>query len=322
MTVTANPPVSVLLPAYNAGRYLAEALQSVLAQTHGEIELIAIDDGSTDDTPDILRDFAGRDGRVKVISHANMGMGRSLNAALEVARHEWVARMDADDVMVPNRLERQLAFVAERPGVVVASTLVQYIDGEGKVIGRNASEYTDPGRVRRARDANVLIGFHHPAVLMRRDVIRAVGGYRPQFWPADDVDLWNRVAERDPDNPGLLVQGEYLMRYRIHGSSVCVASSRLTAQKAEWVETCMRRRRSGHAEPAWEQFLAEQAALPWTSRLNRNRRDNARTLYKSAVFHFSRKHYARFVPALLGAALLEPGFVLPRLVPQVRKRPA
>ena len=312
-----NMPVSILLPAYNAARFLSDAMDSILAQSHADFELIAINDGSTDETLDILRAFERKDSRVRVISHANLGMGQSLNEAIESARHDWLVRMDADDIMVPRRIERQLAFLADHPDLVVACSLVNYIDADGKVIGRYTSGFTDPAKVRAARDEGRLIFFHHPSVIMRRDAIRAAGGYRPQFWPADDVDLWNRVAEEDPASPRMLMQEEYLVQYRIHGSSVCVASSRLATQKGEWVEACVKLRRAGRPELSWEQFTAVGRAQAWPTRLNRVRRDCARAWYKSAVFHYSRHHYARYAPAIVGATLLEPGYVLPRLLPQV-----
>src|SRR5215217_7502095 len=170
-----STPVSVLLPAYNAERFVAAAVRSVLAQTHGDFELLAIDDGSTDRTREILQMLAEEDSRVRVISHPNYGMGRSLNEALEAARHDWVARMDADDLMMPNRLERQLAFLAERPHVVVASSLVHYVDEDGNVIGKNTSAFTDPARVQEAVARNWVVGFHHPAVMMKKSVVRDVG---------------------------------------------------------------------------------------------------------------------------------------------------
>lgn len=315
-----NIPVSILLPAYNAARYLADAMDSILAQTHAEFELIAIDDGSTDETPDILRAFERKDSRVRVISHANIGMGRSLNEALEIARHDWVVRMDADDIMLPQRIERQLEFLAAHPDLVVAGALVRYIDADGNIIGQYKSPFTDPAEVRAARAEGRLIFFHHPSIIMRREVIRSVGGYRHQFWPADDVDLWNRVAEQDPGNPRMLMQPEYLVHYRIHGASVCVASSRLTTQKGEWVEACVKLRRAGRPEISWEQFTAVGRTRHWPTRLNRARLDWARACYKSAVFHYSRRQYARFAPAIVGATLLEPSFVLPRVFPQMTRK--
>jgi glycosyltransferase involved in cell wall biosynthesis len=309
-----STPVSVLLPAYNAERFVASAVRSVLAQTHGDFELLAIDDGSTDRTLEILRMLAEEDSRVRVISHPNYGMGRSLNEALEEARHDWVARMDADDLMMPNRLERQLAFLAERPHVVVASSLVHYVDEDGNVIGKNTSAFTDPARVQEAVARNWVVGFHHPAVMMRKAVVRDIGGYRPEFWPADDADLWNRILER---HAGVIVQPEHLMKYRIHGGSVCVSSAREATRKTDWVEACMVHRRAGAAEPSWAQFLEDQRCQPWWAKLNRGRRDFARTLYKAAVFHFSMRNYTRFASTLTCATVLEPFYVLPRVLPQL-----
>ena len=309
-----STPVTVIMPAYNAERFVATAVRSVLAQTHADLELIAIDDGSTDRTRELLEMLAEEDVRVRVVSHPNYGMGRSLNEALELARHKWVARMDADDLMVPNRLERQLAFLSEHPQLVVASSLVYYIDEDGHTIGRNSSPFTDPAKVQEAVARNWLVGFHHPAVIMRKEVVQEAGGYRPEFWPAEDADLWNRILER---HAGVIVQGEHLMKYRIHGASVCVSSAREANRKTDWVEACMVHRRAGAAEPSWNQFLEDQRCQSWPARLNRNRRGAARTLYKSAVFHFSKRHYARFASSLAAATVLEPFYVLPRVLPQL-----
>ena len=130
------------------------------------------------------------------------------------------------------------------------------------------------------------------------------------------MDLWNRVVEA---GHAVLVQPEYLTKYRIHGSSVTVGKFRETEQKAQWVEACMHARRLGVREPTWEQFIDLQKQVPWTQRFNNRRRDYARALYKAAAYHFSRRHYARLVPGLLAAMALEPRYVLHRVLPQIRK---
>lgn len=303
--------VSILMPAHNAQRYVAEAVRSVLAQTYAHFELLAIDDGSTDRTGEILRSFAEQDVRVKVIAHENRGMGRALNGAMERARGEWLFRMDADDVMLPHRIERQLAFLAENPDLVVASSLVQYIDQNGAPLGRSKCEYTSREKMAQGIREGWVVGFHHPAVAMKKSVIQEIGGYREQFWPADDLDLWNRVAQK---HGGLLVQPEYLLEYRIHGSSVSVAKSKLATQKIEWVGACLQARRTSQPEPTWEAFLAARQSLPWPHRLNHHRRDWARMLYKSAAMHFSCRSYAWFASTLAAAACLEPSYVLPRVI--------
>lgn len=310
-------PVSIVLPCFNAARFLAEALDSIFAQTHGDFELVAVNDGSTDGTLEILESYRARDGRMTVISRENRGVGRSANEALERCRHEWVARMDADDVMMPNRLERQLAFVSENPDLAVASALVRYINEKGEVIWNYRSTFTSRAAVAAAVKANILVGFHQPAALMRRSVVLASGGYRPGFNGVEDTDLWNRIVERDPANPGVLVQPEYLLKYRIHGSSMSVASAPLMTRKVEWVAECMTRRRAGKPEPTLDQYLEECRTRPWSARLNRRRKETARTLYKSAVCHYSNRSYVRLLPPLLGAAILEPGFVLARVMPRI-----
>ncbi len=110
-----NNFVSVLMPAFNSARFLGQAVESVLAQSHRDFELILINDGSTDGTLALAQSYAQRDKRITIITHANMGMGRSLNDAMRWARGDWIARLDADDLMTPKRLERQLAFLRKIP---------------------------------------------------------------------------------------------------------------------------------------------------------------------------------------------------------------
>src|SRR5580700_7500503 len=134
--------ITVLMPAYNAARFLPAAIASVLEQTYDDFEFIIVDDGSTDETPLILRSFANQDSRIKIITHPNMGMGRSLNEAMQEAKGNWIARIDADDVMMPQRLERQIVFLQENPHLAVASSLVYYINEKGRTIGKYSSRFT------------------------------------------------------------------------------------------------------------------------------------------------------------------------------------
>ena len=309
--------ISVLMPAYNAREYLGRAMETVLAQTFRAFELVVINDGSTDDTGAIAQRYADADPRVRVMSHANMGMGRSLNAALATVTNEWVARLDADDEMLPERLERQVAFVREHPEIAVTATLVNYIDEAGRVIGKSSSHLTSPQACADARESDDLIHLHHPAVLARADAIREVGGYRGEYWPADDVDLWNRILDR---GRLIMIQPEFLTNYRVHGKSVCVDSSRRAQRKLEWVYESRLCRRRGQAEPTWEAFEAALRRRPLGTRLNQARKDVAKALFKSATLEFSKRRYHRFLPNLAGATLLEPGYVLPKVMPWFRAK--
>lgn len=320
MTDNHSTFVSVLMPAYNAERHLRAALDSVLAQTHRHFELVAIDDGSTDSTDRILDEYARRDERIRVIHQANMGMGAALNAALPSCRGEWIVRIDADDVMLPNRIERQLAFVAEHPRLQVASTLVEYIDAADRVLGRNKSPFTDPAVVRQTVERGWVVGIHHPTVMARKSAMLAAGGYRSAYWPADDNDLWNRILDTHPD--GVLVQGEHLVQYRIHTGSVCVSKAMLTQEKAEWMEACVPIRRAGQPEPTWEQYTNDRRNAGWWRRAHDVCRGRARVLYKQAVIDYACRRYVRFASELFGAFVLEPKFVIERVAPQLLPRRA
>src|SRR4051812_36646446 len=115
--------VDIVMPVYNVERYVADAIASVLAQTHRDVRLLVCDDGSRDGTLDVVRSIAVRDPRVEVIAHANRGIANTMNDALTRCTSEWVACMHGDDVMLPNRIERQLAFAAEHPDVAVLSSI-------------------------------------------------------------------------------------------------------------------------------------------------------------------------------------------------------
>jgi glycosyltransferase involved in cell wall biosynthesis len=306
--------ISVLLPFYNAEKYLGEAIESVLAQTHRDLELILIDDGSTDGGTAIAKGYAAKDPRIRFIQQANAGISETLNRGLKLARNEWVARMDADDVMMPNRLERQLDFISRQPDIAIASSFVYYINSRGRIIGQSKSEYSDPAAVAKAYANRQLIGFTHPAVIMRKSVIEAVGGYRDQFLAAEDTDLWNRVVET---GALVVVQPEHLLKYRIHNESVSVAKAFFAAEQVAWLKACMRARRSGQAEPTKEQFLAKQAERSVFQKFNSIRKIYSKAQYKAAVAAWANRE---IIPALLRAfmsACLDPKFFFSKVA--VRK---
>jgi glycosyltransferase involved in cell wall biosynthesis len=303
--------ISVVMPAYNAGPFISQAIESVLAQTWRDFELIVIDDGSTDNTLEIAKKYAARDARVRVYTQPNLGFAPALHRGFGLAANEWIFRMDADDLMRPNRLERQLAFIQEHPESAVVSSLVRHIDRNNRVIGKDNSKLFTHEAVSRLVSANELIGFSHPAVAMRKSAVQAVGGYRKQFWPAEDIDLWNRLVEK---NYKILVQPEYLLDYRMHGNSATISGARLTQTKVRWLKDCMLRRRAGKPELDWEKFLASQRSAPMLTRLNRERKDLAKIFYKAAVLHYAQREYPSLLFKLLAAVVLQPMYVFGQVI--------
>lgn len=208
--------VSVVMPVYNAQRYLREAIESVLGQTFADFELIAVDDGSKDDSLAILREYAAKDPRVKVESRANTGIVGALNDGLKVAAGEFIARMDSDDVATPDRFEKQVAYLGANPDCVLVGSQVMLIDSDGAALcPKQDTEYTHE-----AIDSAHLAGrwpLVHPTIMMRREALLKAGAYREKYQWLEDLDLFLRMAEVGK----LASLKDVLLRYRLHTGSVC-----------------------------------------------------------------------------------------------------
>jgi hypothetical protein len=187
-----TPAISVLMPVYNAGRFLAPALESVLAQTFPDFELIAIDDGSSDGSAEVLAEFAARDRRLRVFTQKNQGIVTTLNRAIELARATLVARMDADDLSRPDRFAKQVAYLSQHPEVAAVSGAMDYID-EGGTYLRTAFFPTAPATI--AKELLHRNCVCHAPVMVRTAVLRVVGGYRKIVQYAEDYDLFLRISE-------------------------------------------------------------------------------------------------------------------------------
>jgi len=184
-----TPAVSVLMSVHDGAPSVAEAVASVLSQTAGDLELIVVDDGSADATPDLLA--AARDPRVRVVRQERTGLTRALNRALGLARAPLVARLDADDVALPERLAYQRAFLERAPDVGLLGTAARELDADGRLV-RIVQPPVDDVTLRRALiRANPFV---HSSVMARRALLERAGGYDETLPVAQDYDLWMRLA--------------------------------------------------------------------------------------------------------------------------------
>jgi glycosyltransferase involved in cell wall biosynthesis len=191
-----EPSVSILLPVRNEEKFLPAALDSLFRQTSTSWELIAVDDGSTDGTADILAETARRDPRVRVLRPAQRGLVPALNAGLDACRAPLVARMDGDDICHPRRLELQSTFLAADPSIGLIASAFRNFPRRDLRSGMLAYEEWQNGLASHdqiMRDRFVESPFVHPSVMFRKAVVLAVGGYRDMGW-AEDYDLWLRLA--------------------------------------------------------------------------------------------------------------------------------
>ncbi len=216
----AAPVVSVVMPVYNGERFLAEAVESVLGQTYANFELVAVDDASTDASGRILDRY--RDPRVRVLTNErNLGGAKSANRGITEARGVYVARLDQDDVSLPQRLEKQVEFLERHPEIALVGTWAEIIDEEGREIGhrRFATESNDLYRLLLKFCALV-----HSSVMFRRAPVLAAGGYGTGALGryCRDYELWLRLSE----TVRLANLPEVLVKYRVHsGADVRGASA-------------------------------------------------------------------------------------------------
>jgi glycosyltransferase involved in cell wall biosynthesis len=223
-----RPIVSVLMSVYNSEKYLALAINSMLRQSHRDFEFVIVNDGSTDKSSEILQCYATRDRRIRVISRKNGGIVAALNEGLACARGEFIARMDSDDISVPQRLELQLAFMREHPECLAVSCQNLAIDPEGWPIRVVRCPLTHE-EIETLHLSGEGGGLCHAAALIRRDALEALGGYRGEFELAEDYDLWLRMGEigRLANRP------EILFWFREHATSL--SKSRREQQRlATW----------------------------------------------------------------------------------------
>lgn len=210
----AAPTVSVLMSVYNGQRYLAQAMDSILGQTFSDFELITIDDGSKDSSPGILRGYASRDPRVKVTVRENKGLTKTLNEAFRRSRGQFIARMDCDDVAMPDRFARQLDALRADPGLVCVGGNFQLIDGDGRALTVLVPPADDATIQKKALAGHGAIC--HPTAMIRRTAMEQIDGYDESFKTAQDLDLWLRLGEvgRLGNVPHTVLQ------FRLHEGSV------------------------------------------------------------------------------------------------------
>jgi glycosyltransferase involved in cell wall biosynthesis len=214
----AKIPITVLMPVYNAKIYLAKSIETILEQTYEDFEFLIIDDGSTDNSLEILHSY--RDSRIKLIRQDNLGVAAALRLGVELAKGEYLARMDADDESLPDRLEIQKRVLDQNPQACLVHGMHNLIDKNGTIIMKDCGKGWTEGKGKwLLLWANIII---HPTVMLRTRVLREHRlNYRLETNGAEDFDLWNRLA---PFGEFLFIP-QVLLRYRIHKKSITSVNS-------------------------------------------------------------------------------------------------
>jgi glycosyltransferase involved in cell wall biosynthesis len=191
--VVSSPKVSVLMPTFNAEKYLALAVRSILKQTFKDFEFLIVDDGSTDQTTSIIEKF--KDPRIRLVRRTHQGLVSTLNFGLRESRGEYLARMDADDISAPDRFKQQVRFLDNHPNYALVGTTIEAIDLEGRKVAVYPEPVESTDIVRGLTIRNV---FSHGSIMARRKVLAEFGGYDQSARHAEDYDLWTKIARKYP----------------------------------------------------------------------------------------------------------------------------
>jgi len=236
-----EPLVSVVMSVRNGECTLRDSVGSVLSQEGIELEFIIVDDGSTDASGAILDELAARDSRIRVVHQANTGLTRALIRGCAMARGAYIARQDCGDLSLPGRFLTQLPLMDANPGAALASCGTRIVGPKGEHLYDVAIPPGEATALLRADVASRVRGPWHGSAVFRRDFYQRVGGYREEFYFAQDLDLWTRLAAHAEHvvSPAVLYQASFTP------GSISGAHRRRQEQCKRLIVECAARRRAG-----------------------------------------------------------------------------
>ena len=297
--------LTVTLPVHNAMPYLPAAVESVLGQSYRDFEFLIIDDGSSDGSAEYLRSL--RDPRIKISVRENRGLGATLNELFSNSQTQYVARMDADDVCEPHRLEKQMAFLQVRADVVMLGTGIAFFVEDRVVDGfRPPAEHAEI----RSRLLQKRSGVNHPTLIVKREAWAAVGGYRFNG-AGEDLDFCLRLCDygRVANLP------EPLYRYRMRQESLSFKTREETSVGYAFAIACAKARESGVLEPQLESFRAARLRRSIFARVPEMAAAAGKHLYRLSVLRRAEGRSLAARAYLVGAAMCLPHVALSRLLP-------
>jgi glycosyltransferase involved in cell wall biosynthesis len=244
------------MPVYNCAKYLREAVESILNQTFHEFEFIIVNDGSIDESLEILKEYANKDSRIKIVNQPNSGIVVALNRGVTEASGEWIFRLDADDVAMPERLSKQLNFVQDNDGVVLVGSGCIEVDKNGIAIKKHIYPQGHNDLIRHLENGKAF--FPHSSAFFNKECIMKLGGYNRKFTGAEDLDMWLRIGETAP----IACLQIPAVKLRKHPQMISnINQGRLQQVVGLCARICHFRRKAGLSDPSqmgqepWQKFL-------------------------------------------------------------------
>ncbi|MDH5561822.1 MAG: glycosyltransferase [Deltaproteobacteria bacterium] len=320
-TNSSDPSVSVVICAYNVEQYLEKSIRSILTQTFNNLELIVVDDASTDDTAVIASAAVEKDHRVRLIRHSeNKGLAHARMTGLDSTRSDLVLFLDGDDLALPDMLEKQVEIIQSDSNIIGVATYAYYIgDDDSKKLGIQRIGPTSKKKFMDMYKESKLV-FLPATTLCRKKMVVEAGGFRLSGLPVkggvrfqdycDDLDLWCRLSD-------LAAQGKYfvtipipLFLYRKSTGSISAKNVFVMQQKMRWIKDCLKHRRAGIQERSFLEYQRNRSLL---RKLDNLREDCAAYLYKATAFSFLQGRYFKAFFLLLGVCVLSPFLVIQKV---------
>ena len=301
--------ISVVMPAFNSSNFIAKAIESILSQTFQDFELILVDDGSTDNTLEIMTHYRQQDNRIQIIQSKHMGCSCARNLGINQSKFPWIAVMDADDIALPKRFAKQIEAANANPKVVAWGTYVHHVKLKDEVLSLHKhgllteEEFYDN---RKRGDVPFVI---HPTSLIKKEILLRVGGYDQKFSDADDFELFDRLS----DHGSILVIPEPLLLYRLHSQSVSMNKYFIRDLLIRYVYARRAAQIKGEEELNLDQFIGNDKQQPFLLRTKHYLNNLSHFWYRKAGVFFSEKQYLQATLYLSMVIVLNPLYAIPRI---------
>ncbi len=305
-----TPALSVAMPAYNAERYIGRAIESILNQTFTDLELLIVEDRSTDRTWDIISEYSAKDDRIHAVRNdENSGAAASINRAIAMARAPIIAGMDADDVSVLHRMKTQLDFLQEQPEVAVVGSFVSHTNEDDEVLSlsrtgpTSIAEFED---LRRRGEPTMVFGG---TAMYTKRLFDEVGGFDASLRAAADIEFCDRMADHGP----VVAVPEALLLYRVYSTSNVMLRFREGRRTHRFLEARRAARLAGKPLPTRDEYVEAERQMSWWKRLNIRRDDFSQYYYRQAGLCFAEGRRVLTALYLVVAAITGPTHVLKRV---------
>lgn len=294
-----TPILSIVLPVYNGEKYVSNAIDSIINQTFSDFELIIINDGSTDSTFDVLKEYQKKDCRIKVINRENKGLIATLNEGFAIARGEYIARQDDDDISHPTRFEKQVRFLDRNPEYALCGTFYNVVDEKNKFIRKHFLPSSNENIQQNLFDSC----FGHGTIMLRRSMILDMEWYRAEALYIEDYDFFIRVAKKFK----VYNIPEYLYDWCFRGESVSFENYK--AQRTNKIAIKISHEQNLNFFDAQEKAFKSYTEAQYlenlaTVYLLENKRVKSISYYlKSLSQEFSVKKFSKFILAIMSRNL-------------------